>query len=55
MAKHYLICHVNIRIRGTRFAFISENVSVFDLKCGKKCYPNLIPCEPNPFPSLLIY
>ena len=31
---------------------ISESVSVFDLKYGKKYYPNSIPCEFDPFPSL---
>ena len=28
---------------------ISESVFVFDLKCGKKYYPDLILCESDPF------
>ena len=33
---------------------ISESVSVFDLKCGKKCNPDPILCESDPFPPLLM-
>jgi len=31
---------------------ISKFVFVFDSKYSKKCYPNLIPCESDLFPSL---
>ena len=31
---------------------ISESVSVSELKCGKKCYPDPIPCVSDPIPSL---
>ena len=48
---------IRIRIRDIRFALyptISESVSVSELKCGKKCYPDPIPYVSNPIPSLLI-
>ena len=46
---------IRIRIRDIRFALyptISESVSVSELKCGKKCYPDPIPYVSNSIPSL---
>ena len=46
---------IRIRIRDIRFVSyptISESVSVSELKCGKKCYSDLIPCVFDPIPSL---
>ena len=47
--------NIRIRIRDIRFVSyptISESVSVSELKCGKKCYPDPIPCVSDPIPSL---
>ena len=44
-----------IRIRDIRFASYpttSESISVSELKCGKKCYPDPIRCVSDPIPSL---
>ena len=46
---------IRIRIRDIRFVsypttFKSESLS--ELKCGKKCYPDPIPCILDPIPSL---
>ena len=48
---------IRIRIRDIHFVLyptISESVSVSELKCGKKCYPDPIPCVSDPIPSLLL-
>ena len=48
---NYVPNQVNIRIRDIRFASYPttfEFVSVSELKCGKKCYPNPIPCVSDP-------
>ena len=46
---------IRIRIRDIRFATYpttSEFVSVSELKCDKRYYPNPIPCVSDPIPSL---
>jgi len=52
---NYVPNQVNIRIWDIHFASYpttSESVSVSELKYGKKCYPDPIPCVFNPIPSL---
>ena len=44
---------IRIRIRDIRFASY-PTISESELKCGKKCYPDPIPCVSNPIPSLRV-
>ena len=49
--------NIRIRIRIRDICFVSypitfKSVSISELKCGKKCYSDPIPCVFDPIPSL---
>jgi hypothetical protein len=56
MSSNRVNIRMCIRIQDIHFVFVFENIQIhicIRVKCGKRCYPNPIPCVSDPFPSIL--